>query len=180
MAANGIKGQRRRIRRLTGDLTVRNQSQLDQRLEAVADSQRQSVSLLEEFHYRFLNLRVLECGCEKFRGTIRLVTCGKSAREHDDLRLINRFFKNPHGIADIFRCQIAEHSCNYFRSGTLKGPCAVVFTVGAGEYRDKHRRLRQLMGTDMNPVCPEQPVCDLRALLCRSDIQLIHRFNLRS
>ena len=46
MAANGIKGQCRRIFGLSCDLAVGNQSQFDESLEAVADTKSQSISLI--------------------------------------------------------------------------------------------------------------------------------------
>jgi len=46
MTVDGVEGQGRRILLLTGDLAVRNQSQLDQCLESVTDTQCQTVSLI--------------------------------------------------------------------------------------------------------------------------------------
>ena len=46
MASNGIHSQCRGIELLCHDLTFRNQSQLDQRLEAVADTKHQTISLI--------------------------------------------------------------------------------------------------------------------------------------
>ena len=46
MASNGIHSQCRGIGLLCHDLTFRNQSQLDQRLEAVADTKHQTISLI--------------------------------------------------------------------------------------------------------------------------------------
>ena len=101
MAVNGVEGQSRGIRLLSGDLTVGNQSQLDQRLETVADTQCQSVSLIQKLCYCFLDLLIFKCGCKEFCGSIRLVSCGEAAREHDDLCLTDGFLEGIHGFFDV-------------------------------------------------------------------------------
>ena len=53
--------------------------------ESVTDTQCKSVSFIQKFIDSFLNLFILECCCKELRRTIRFITCGKSAREHDDL-----------------------------------------------------------------------------------------------
>ena len=75
MAADGVVGQCRRIRCLTGDLSVRNQSQFDQCLESVTDTKGQSVPLFQKSGNGFFHLCILECRCEEFCRTIRFITC---------------------------------------------------------------------------------------------------------
>ena len=101
MPVDRVESQGRRVRRLPHDLAVRQKPQFDQRLEAVADTESQSVSLIQKLHNRFFDLRILERRREKFGRTVRLVACGKSAREHDDLRLLNGLFKGIHRFPDI-------------------------------------------------------------------------------
>src|SRR5699024_7152906 len=151
MAADGVISQCGGILFLTADLAVGNKSQLDQRLETVTDSKGKTVSLVQELHDSFFDLRVLErCGKE-FRGAVRLVACGKSAGEHDDLRLGDRLFKHLHRITDIFRRKIAEYLHVHFRSRTAERTGAVIFAVGSGEYRDEYSRFRHFMVAYIDP-----------------------------
>ena len=79
MASDGIISQRRRNIGLSGDLSIRYQAKLDQRLEAVAHAKYQSVSFIQQFFYRFFELRVLERSRKEFCGTVRLVACAEAA-----------------------------------------------------------------------------------------------------
>ena len=97
MASDGVVRQCRRVCGLSGDLAVRNQSQLDQSLESVADAECKAVPLIKELLYRFLDLRVLECGREELGGAVRLVSGAESAREHDHLGLADGLLKFFHG-----------------------------------------------------------------------------------
>ena len=74
VTADGVEGQCRRILFLTTDLAIGNQSQLDQGLEAIADTKTQAISLILQLHDRFLDLGIAECGCKEFRRTIGLIT----------------------------------------------------------------------------------------------------------
>src|SRR5699024_5681547 len=122
-----------------------NQSKFNQRLESVADTKCQSVSFIQKLHNRLFDLRILECGCKEFRGAVRLITCGKSTREHDDLCFTDSFFKDFHRIADILCRQVLEDSGDHLRAGTFKRSCTVILTVGSRKYRNKYGRLCQLM-----------------------------------
>ena len=125
------------------DLAVRHQTQLDQRLEAVADTKRQTVPLIQELlHCLFDASRCWNAVAKNLRGTVRLVTCGEAAGEHDDLCLADSLLELLYRITDILCRQVAE----YLRQSTFapalsKALALSYFTVGAGEYRDKYRRL---------------------------------------
>ena len=101
MPVDGIEGQRRGIRRLAHDLAVGQKSQLHQRLKAVADSKGKPVPFVQKLHNRFFDLLVLEGRCEEFGRAVRFVSCGKTAREHDDLRLTDGLLKGIHRLPDI-------------------------------------------------------------------------------
>ena len=101
MASNSIISQRWRNIGLSGDLSIRYQAKLDQCLEAVAYAKYQSVSFIQQFFYRFFELRVLERSRKEFCGTVRLVACTEAAREHDDLRLCDGLLKYLDRIHDI-------------------------------------------------------------------------------
>ena len=103
VAADRIKGQCRRVVILSRDLPVRHKAQFDQRLETVADTQDQAVSLSEQVTDRFLDDGISECCSEELGAAIRLITCGEAAGEHDDLRLLDRLRILIDALPDIER-----------------------------------------------------------------------------
>ena len=102
MTSDCVERQSRSILLLSGDRTIRNKSELDQRLEAVADTERQSVTLIQQLLYCLLQLRIPKCRCKEFCRAIRLIACGKSAREHDDLCLTDCLLKCIYRLTDRF------------------------------------------------------------------------------
>ena len=150
MPADGVEGQGRRILVLAGDLSARHKAELDQRLEAVADTECQTVAVFQKVGDRLADGLVAEGRREEFGRAVRLVTAGEAAREHDDLRIADRLFKNMHGLADILRAQVREHLRDRLRAGCLKGRSGIILTVRAGEDRDKDGRLRNLVRADIN------------------------------
>ena len=153
VTADGVECQCRRILFLTTDLAIGNQSQLDQGLEAVADTQGQSISLIQKTHNGLFDLCILEGRRKEFRGAIRLVACGETAGEHDDLGLIDGFFKNIDRIADILCSQVLEYLYIHLCPCVLKGFGAVILAVGAGEYRDKYAGFRDLVFAYIDAFC---------------------------
>src|SRR5699024_3044074 len=151
MTADCVISQCGRIFFLPADLAVGNKSQLDQRLETVADSKGKTISLIQELHNRFFDLRVLECCGKKFRGAVRLVASGKSDGEHNDLRLGDPSFKPLHSITDVFRRKMTEYLHVHFRSRPFKSAGTVILTVSSGEYRNKYSRLRHFMVAYIDP-----------------------------
>ena len=80
MTSDRIVSQRWGIFCLSGDLAVRNQSQLDQSLESVTDSKCQSVLFIQKFFYCFFNLRILECCRKEFCRSVRFISGTESTR----------------------------------------------------------------------------------------------------
>ena len=68
------------IRRLSGNFTEGHKPQLNQGLEAVADSKAEAVAFVHQLHDRFLNLRILEGGGKEFGAAVRFVACRRSRR----------------------------------------------------------------------------------------------------
>ena len=60
MTADPVVSQRRAVFRAVRDLSVRNEPQLYQCLETVADTKHQAVSLFEQFSDRILYSRISE------------------------------------------------------------------------------------------------------------------------
>ena len=94
MASDSIVGQRRGLSVLSGNLSVRNQPQLNKCLESVTYAECQPVSFIQQLLYCFLKLCVLECRSKEFCGAVRLIACTETAWEHDNLRLGDRLFKH--------------------------------------------------------------------------------------
>ena len=124
--------------------------QFDQSLEAVADPQRQPVSLIQEFLDRLPDLFILKSCGEEFGGAVRFIPRGKSAREHDHLGLADGMLKFRHRIPDVRGRQVFEHPCDHLCPRPGKCPGAVVFAVGPWEDRDKYRGLSDLMGAHVD------------------------------
>ena len=137
MTSNGIECQCRRICLLSADFAIRYKTKFDQRLETITNTKCQTVSLIDQLHNSFFDLRILECSCKEFRGTIRFVTCGESAREHDDL----------------CSSQVLEYFYIHLCTCTLKCTCTVILAVCSREYRNKYTRFRNLVLAYINVVC---------------------------
>ncbi len=142
-----IKSQSRRIRFLPSDLTVRHQSQLDERLEPVTNAQRQTVPFLQQTHDSFFHLFILEGSGKELGRTIRLITRRETTREHNDLCLRNGFLKHIHTLPDILCRQVLKHPGDHVSTRPLKSRRAVILTVGARKYRDKYGRSCNFMFT---------------------------------
>ena len=153
MASDSIKCQCRRICFLSADFTVRYKTKLDQSLESVTDTKCQTVSFIDQLHNSFFDLRILECSCKEFRRTIRFVTCGESAREHDDLCLIDCFLKKLYRVMDIFSSQVLEYFYIHLCTCTLECTCAVILAVCSREYRNKYTRFCNFVLAYIDAVC---------------------------
>src|SRR5699024_9662945 len=73
MASDSIVGQRRGLSVLSGNLSVRNQPQLNKCLESVTYAECQPVSFIQQLLYCFLKLCILECRSKEFCGAVRLI-----------------------------------------------------------------------------------------------------------
>ena len=87
MAADGVERQGRRILLLTGQSSVRNQSKLNQCLEAVADTKDQTITVVQKVCDLLADLLIPEAGCKELRTAIRLISSREAAGEHDHLCL---------------------------------------------------------------------------------------------
>lgn len=68
-------------RHLVHDLTVREKSGLDKRLEAVAYAEHETVAVLDEVCDGVLDARVSQHRGDELTGAVRLVASGESAQE---------------------------------------------------------------------------------------------------
>lgn len=81
MASNGVEGQRRAAAVGIDNLAKRNQPQLNQRLEAIADAAHQTVAVLKQLVYPLFNLWIAEKSSDKFAGTFRLIAARRTLLE---------------------------------------------------------------------------------------------------
>ena len=140
MAADGVVGQRRAFSGQRNDLSERNKTKLDERLESVADTYHQTVAGIEHFLNGVLDLRVAEERVDELCGALRLVAAAESAGDHDDLRLARHSGKGDNGIFHCRSGKVPDDKGLGSCAGTLKDTCGVVFAVCAGEYGNEHFR----------------------------------------
>ena len=138
MASDGIVGQCRRIRCLSHNFSVRNQTKFNQCLESVTNTKYKTISFVQKFFYCFFEFCILECSCKEFCWTIWFVTSWESAREHDDLGFCNFFFKCIHRIYDICCIHVTEYFCDDLCTCSFKCFCTVILTVCSRKYWDKY------------------------------------------
>ena len=98
VAANGVVGQGGTIGVGVQDLTIGQETQLDEGLEAVANTQHQTVPLLQQRRDLFLNGGIAEKGGDEFGGAVRLIPAGEAAGEENHLRLLQLSGKFLHTL----------------------------------------------------------------------------------
>ena len=90
MSADGVERQRWIVIRKTRlDLAVWDEAELDEGLEAVADTDGEAIAFVEKFLNGFRNAWVAERRGDELSGAVRFVARGEAAREGDDLRVVN-------------------------------------------------------------------------------------------
>ena len=78
VATDQVEGQRRIVAsHLVADLAVGHKTQFDKRLEAVADTEHQTIALAEQFMNRVLDAGAAQERSDELARAIRLVTAGK-------------------------------------------------------------------------------------------------------
>ena len=174
MTSDDVISQRRRGFLRINDLPVRNQSELDERLEAVADACHQSASAVEQFHRRLFYARIAEkCG-DEFAGAVRLVSAGKAAGNEDDLRFSDFPCKILRRTGNARRRQVVDDHKLRLCTGIGKRFRAVVFTVCTREYGNQHARLCRPHGRGGLNACL---ICECRNLaVLRRNVARINRF----
>ncbi|MPM40429.1 hypothetical protein SDC9_87070 [bioreactor metagenome] len=89
MAANLIIGKSRTFICKINNLTIGNQSKLDEGLKTIANAQHQTVPLFKQTVDSFFNARISKHRCNELARTVRLITGTKPARQHNNLGLTN-------------------------------------------------------------------------------------------
>ena len=141
VAADGVERQRRAFGGHRHDIAVRHQSELDERLEAVADAEHQTVAIVQQVAHGLGHGRgAEECG-DELGGAVRLVATGEAARNHDDLALLDLLDQRGGGFGYGSRGEIVHDERTHVGTGTFKGGGGIIFAVVAGEHRNHHMRL---------------------------------------
>ena len=85
MPADRIEGKRGTLLVRRCDFPVRDETELDQRLESVADTANQAESGIQQICQRFADSPIAEERLNEFSGTIRFISAGESAGNKQDL-----------------------------------------------------------------------------------------------
>jgi len=85
MAADLIEGQSRTVGGQFNNVAIRQQTKLDQGLEAIADPKCQAIADEEQLADLVGNLGVSQSGSYEFTRAFRFVAAGKAAGQHQDL-----------------------------------------------------------------------------------------------
>ena len=131
------------------NLTERNKTQLNECLEAVADTQHQSVPILEQVMNSIHNLRVAEECCNELTAAFRFVTAAESARNHDNLGILNAVGKGFYGFGNCRSRQVADDKDFCSCTSPFKDSSGVIFAVCAWEYRNQDVRASRLNGREL-------------------------------
>ena len=137
MTAQSIEGQGGIVLADIHNAAVGHQSQLDQRLETVADAQHQAIAVVQQVSHSVRNPGAAEHGGDKFTGTVRLVAAGEAAGKHNHLGTADGFLHAADSFLDAGGGQVLNHQHLRLSTGPLKTAGGIVFAVGAGEHRDK-------------------------------------------
>ena len=141
VAADGVERQRRAFGGHRHDIAVRHQAKLDQRLETIADTEHQTITVVQQVTHRFGNGRSAEERGDELGGTIRLVAAGEAARNHDDLALLDFLNQSCGGLSHSSRGEVVHDERAHVGTRALESGCGIVFAVVAGEHGDDHMRL---------------------------------------
>ena len=138
VACDGVEGQRRAAFIRVDYLSIRNKAELDERLEAVADTRHKSVALLDQLHDILLDGGVAEEGGDELAGAVRLVTAGEAAGYKHHLRGLELVGKPVDAAGDAVGCEVVDNDDNRLRSRVAKRLCGVKLAVRAGECGNQH------------------------------------------
>ena len=136
MTSDLVVCQRRAVLSAIHDFSFRYKTQLDECLESVADTQHQTVSVFHQVCNSIFDPRVSEYSCNEFSRSVRLVSTGKTSRDHDDLAFSDLAFQFQDRIFQLRGRQVADDMDIRFSTSLFKGSCGVHLAVGTRECRN--------------------------------------------
>ena len=101
MAADDVVGERREISVGVHDLAIGNETELDERLEAVAHAEHQTVALFEEVRDLLLDRGVAEERRDELGTAVGLVAAGEAAGDDDDLAILDGLGKALDAVSNV-------------------------------------------------------------------------------
>ena len=138
MASDRVEGQGRIVLGHRHDMPERHQTELDQRLEAVADAEHQAVAIIEEVTDGISDFGgAEECG-DEFRRAIGLVATRESSGQHHDLAVADGGSQCTGALRNRLRAQVVDDHRLHLGAGTSERTGRIIFAVGAGEHRNHH------------------------------------------
>ena len=140
MACDLVEGKGRALRVSIHDLAEFKESQLDQSMEAVADTRHEAILFFQKFCNCILDFRVPEEGCDELAGTVRFISAGETAGYEDHLALIDLCSKVFYGLGYLGGSQVVYNEDLGFSPCFSESLGCIVLAVGSREYRDKYLR----------------------------------------
>ena len=101
MAADDIVGECREGLVGIHDPSVGHEAELDERLEAVADTEHQAVALLKQRRDLLLDRSAAEEGRNELGAAVGLVAAGEAAGDHDDLAILDGLGKALDAVSNV-------------------------------------------------------------------------------
>ena len=127
----------RAIRKIT-NLTIRNQAKLDECLEAIADTEHQTITGIQKTADFFFYARIAEHSCDKFTRTIWLITTAETAWKHNNLRLLNTLDDSCDRFFNSSRRKVAYYQRLCFGASSFPSSSRIIFAISTWEYWDKY------------------------------------------
>ena len=144
MPPDVVVRQGRRILIEIRDLAVGQKAELQECLETVAYPEDQTVVIVQEAMHCLGNLRCTEHRRDELARPIRLVTAAEPARQHEDLRALDRLRHRRHRLLDRLRREVAHDHDLRLRADALPRTCRVVLAVRPREHGDADARFCNL------------------------------------
>ncbi len=159
MTANRIVRQGRAVCTERLNMSIRQKSQFDKCLEAVANAESQAVPLIQKGFQCIWQCRAAEqCG-NKFAGTFRFITGTEAAWEHDNLCVGNPFCHFVDRCSQVLWRIVAQYHDICYSAGLFKCCSRIVFAVGPWAYRNEYARFAERF-TAFGAVCrKERQLC---------------------
>ena len=118
------------------NVAVRNESQFNQGLEAVTNTQYKAVAVVQESADCFGDLRRSEQRADELGGTVGLVAARESAGDHDNLAAVDLCGECVCGLGNVRSRKVVDDERRGLGTGSLKGTRNVVFAVVTWENGD--------------------------------------------
>ena len=137
---DAVEGQCRAVHIGIQNAPEGDKSQLDQRLEPVADAAHQTVPLVQQVTDTFPDGGIAQECHDELTGAVRLISAGKAAGNEHDLGLLQLVRKGFNAPRDAVRSQVIDNKD--VRLGTRRAhrTGGIILTVGAGKHGNQHAR----------------------------------------